>query len=85
MRSKIDYYAVITNVETGEGEYPKITNCEKQIFEIFLLISSLFLLLLSLKFSRLFLLSSFFIIELIIPFQKSIEFNQGFFLIKSNK
>ena len=30
-KSKIDYYAVITNVETGEGEYPKITNCEKQI------------------------------------------------------
>ena len=30
-KSKIDYYAVITNVETGEGEYPKITNCEEQI------------------------------------------------------
>ena len=30
-RAKVDYYAVITNVETGEGEYPKITNCEEQI------------------------------------------------------
>ncbi len=33
-KAKIDYYAVITNVETGEAEYPKITNCEKQIEEL---------------------------------------------------
>jgi len=30
-KAKIDFYAVITNVETGEAEYPLITNCEKQI------------------------------------------------------
>ena len=33
-KANIPYYAVITNVETGEAEYPLITNCETQIEEL---------------------------------------------------
>ena len=30
-KSGIDFYAVVTNVETGKAEYPLIKNCEKEI------------------------------------------------------
>ena len=30
-KSGVDFYAVVTNVETGKAEYPLIKNCEKEI------------------------------------------------------
>ncbi len=33
-KSKTNFYAVMTNIETGEAEYPKIINCSIQIEEL---------------------------------------------------